>query len=409
LKKTIVFAAATYNFAETMRLVEIARACRDSFRVIFTSYGGDFEWLITDEGFPIIPMHPRLTPQKIERLYKIMRWEMVSHPFAVDHLTDRVKGELHWLRALKPVAVVTGLCLSWPISCRVAGVPLVWVAQTTSLAPYWHSHLATWPDFLDFRPLRRIPDSILNFLARYLMHFNRLIMVRFNATARLFGARPFKGAEFWEGNHTLLAEPREFSGLDSFPPHYHFLGPLIARLARDIPPEVKNLPRDLPIIYFAMGSSGERQIIADILKGFAGKPYRVIAPVKKLLQSISVDIPPNVVVSDWLPAHKVNPMARVSVIHGGMGTVLTACLSGTPIVGVGMHFEQEANLECAVRKGFAIRLRKQRVNAADIMAAVDRFLDDPEAHRKALEFKKIIEKYDAPANAHRFLVQTFGE
>lgn len=406
--KTLVFTPAAYNFAETIRMVEIARACRDSFRVIFASYGGDFEWLVTDEGFPLIPMQPRLTPQKIDRLYRIMRWDLIKHPFAVDHLTARVKGELQWLRALEPAAVITGLDLSWPISCRVAGVPLVWIAQTTFLAPYWHSHLATWPDLLDYPPVRVIPDRLLNYLARYLMHFNRVIMVPFNATARLFGAPPFSHREFWEGNHTLLAEPREFSGLNSFPAHYHFIGPIVARLDRDIPPELEKLPRDLPIIYFAMGSSGDGRIVAEILEGFAGKPYRVIAPVKKLLQGMSVNIPPNVRVTDWLPAHKVNPMARVSVIHGGLGTVMTACLSGTPIVGVGMHFEQEANLECVVRKGFAIRLRKRRVTPADIMASVDRLLDDPEAHRRAGEFKEILEKYDGPANAARYLSQTFA-
>jgi UDP:flavonoid glycosyltransferase YjiC (YdhE family) len=406
--KTLLFTPASYNFAETMRMVEIARACRDTFRVVFASYGGDFEWLITDEHFPLIPMHPRLTPQKIERLYRIMRWEVVNYPFGMDHLTERVKGELQWLRALKPAAVVTGLCLSWPVSCRVRGTPLVWVAQTTSLAPYWRSPLATWPDLLDYRPLRRLPDRLLNYLARYLMNFNRVIMMRFNAAARLFGAPPFKGTEFWEGDHTLLAEPPEFSGLRNLPAHYHFIGPLVARIAKEIPPEVENLPRDRPIVYFAMGSSGEREIIAQILQGFAGKPYRVIAPVKKLLAGSSLNIPPNVLVTDWLPAHKVNPMARISVIHGGLGTVMTACLSGTPMVGVGMHFEQEANLECVVRKGFAIRLRKQRVTAAQVMAAVDRLLYDPEAHRRAREFKAIIEKYDAPANAARFLAQTFG-
>lgn len=407
--KTLVFAPASYNFAETMRMVEIARACRGIFRVIFTSYGGDFEWLVTDEGFPLISMHPRLSPQKIERLYRIIRWDLINYPFAVDHLTARVKGELQWLKALKPAAVITGLDLSWPISCRVAGVPLVWVAQTTSMGPYWQSPLATWPDLFDFRPLRWIPDSILNFFARYLVYFNRLFMVPFNATARLFGAPPFRGMTFWEGDYTLLAEPREFSGLNSFPPHYHFIGPLIARLRKDIPPEVENLPRDLPIIYFAMGSSGDGRIIAEILKGFAAKPYRVIAPVKKLLQGIAVDIPPNVLVTDWVPAHKVNPKAKISVIHGGMGTVMTACLSGTPIVGVGMHFEQEANLECVVRKGFAIRLRKRRVTATEVMAAIDRLLKDHEAHRRAQEFKKVIEKYDAPANAARFLSQTYAD
>jgi len=406
--KTLVFAPAAYNFAETIRMVEVAKACRDNFRVIFTSYGGNFEWLIKEEDFPLIPTQPRLSPQKIDRLYRIMRWDLINYPFAVDHLTERVQGELQWLEALKPAAVVTGLDLSWPISCRVAGVPLVWVAQTTFLAHYWHSHLATWPDFLDYAPLRVMPEKFLNFLARYLMHFNRLVMKPFNATARRFGARPFKHHEFWEGNYTLLAEPREFSGLNRFPSHYHFIGPLVARLDRDIPPEVESLPRDLPLIYFAMGSSGDARIVAEILEGFAGKPYRVIAPVKKLLQGLSVDIPPNVLVTDWLPAHKVNPMAQVSVIHGGLGTVMTACLSGTPIVGVGMHFEQEANLECVARKGFALRLRKRRVTPSQVMAGVDRLLNDSVAQRRAQEFKQILEQYDGPANAARFLTQTFG-
>jgi UDP:flavonoid glycosyltransferase YjiC (YdhE family) len=407
--KTLLFAPASYNFAETSRLVDIAVACRDRFRIVFASYGGDFEWLITNEGFPLIPMQPRLTPEKIERLYRIMRWESVNHPFAMDHLTQRIKGELTWLKALKPIAVVTGLCLSWPVSCRVAGLPLVWVAQTTSLAPFWRSSRAFWPDYVDHPPLRLIPRPLLDFFARYLISFNRLIMVRFNAAARLFGAPPFKGTEFWEGNYTLLAEPPEFSGINNLPSRFHFIGPLVARIKRQIPAAVKQLPRDLPIVYFAMGSSGERGIIADILKAFAGKPYRVIAPVRKLLGGLSVDIPPNVLVTDWLPAHKVNPMARISVIHGGLGTVMTACLSGTPIVGVGMHFEQEANLECAARKGFAVRLRKRRFKPDDVMAAVDRFMDDAEAHEKAMAFKKMIENYDAPANAARFLSHIFGD
>ena len=407
--KTLLFAPASYNFAETSRMVDIAVACRDSFRVVFASYGGDFEWLITNEGFPLIPMQPRLTPQKIERLYRIMRWESVNHPFGMDHLTDRIKGELDWLRALKPAAVVTGLCLSWPVSCRVAGVPLVWVAQTTSMGLYWRSPRATWPDILDYRPFRLVPERVLNYFARYLMSFNRLVMVRFNAAAYLFGAPPFKDTEFWEGDYTLLAEPPEFADIKNMSPRFHYIGPLIARIDREIPPEVAQIPRDLPIVYFAMGSSGESGIIAEILKSFAGRPYRVIAPVKRLLKGMLVDIPPNVLVTDWLPAHQVNSMAQISVIHGGLGTVMTACLSGTPIVGVGMHFEQEANLECVVRTGFAIRLRKRRFNPADVMAGIDRLINDAEASRRALEFKRIIEQYDAPANAARFLAQTFGD
>jgi hypothetical protein len=47
-------------------------------------------------------------------------------------------------------------------------------------------------------------------------------------------------------------------------------------------------------------------------------------------------------------------MADVSVIHGDQSTVMQTCLAGTPIVGIGMHPEQQANLDACVRKGFAV-------------------------------------------------------
>ena len=94
-----------------------------------------------------------------------------------------------------------------------------------------------------------------------------------------------------------------------------------------------------------------------------------------------VDIPENVIVTEFLPAHKVNPLADISVIHGGQNTVMNACLSGTPIIGIGMHPEQQANLDACVRKGFAIRLNKKRATASDILAAIDRLLHDKTAKR----------------------------
>ncbi len=43
-------------------------------------------------------------------------------------------------------------------------------------------------------------------------------------------------------------------------------------------------------------------------------------------------IPSNVLVTDWLPALQVNKMADLAVIHGGVGTVMTAALAGKPVV-----------------------------------------------------------------------------
>ncbi len=87
---------------------------------------------------------------------------------------------------------------------------------------------------------------------------------------------------------------------------------------------------------------------------------------------------------------------------------MQACLSGTPIVGMGMHPEQEANLEACVRKGFAIRLNKWKVKASDVLAAIDELLNNKSAKEKVTEFQAELLKWDGPANAAGFLKETFG-
>lgn len=262
-----------------------------------------------------------------------------------------------------------------------------------------------------------------------------------------------------ETGYALLSDIEELIGIADLPDNYRYIGPFITKLDLDIPDEIANLPTDQPIVYFAMGSSGKPKIVKEILEGFAGKPYRVIAPVKHLLEGkragsdyfdqqtsikndngpreqgekpvarrknkinpdvarqlaeemmsqkgMDVTIPDNVTVTGWLPAHKVNPLADVSVIHGGQGTVYNALASGTPVVGIGMQPEQEANLECLVRHGIGIRIRKKRVTAAKVLNAIDKMLGNPEAKRKATELQKLVNEADGPTGAANFIVEKF--
>ena len=121
----------------------------------------------------------------------------------------------------------------------------------------------------------------------------------------------------------------------------------------------------------------------------------------------NVRIPKNVLVTDWLPAHLVNPLAAVSVIHGGQGTVYNALASGTPVVGVGMQPEQEGNLECLVRHGVGIRIKKKRVTAQAVLEAVDKMLANPEAKRKAVALQNLVNRMDGPKGSAQFIVDRF--
>ena len=406
--KLIIFSPTACNLAEVTRALEIAKPCRDSFEILFVSYGGEFENLIEKEGFVIRHLEPALTPEKVEHIYRVDQGRKLGYFYSAREVEEQVKNEIALFRELKPVAVVTGINFSNSISCRVTQTPLIWLTHSTwMMQSMYNAGLASYVDMLDLSGIRLLPERFLTWISKKMLSLSNLYTRPYDKVARRYGLKPFKSMEsLWEGDYNLLAEPEEFCELE-LPPTYHYIGPLIGRLDSPIPEDILNLPKDKPIIYFAMGSSGQPEVIAKIVEGFAGKPYRVIAPVKSLLRNLDVKVPSNVIVMDWLPAHKVNPMADISVIHGGIGTVMTACLAGTPVVGVSMQPEQEFNIDCLVRKGFAIRIRKKRFTPEKLSSAIDQLLTDKEAQRKAKEFQKVIQKCDDPSLIINFFKSTF--
>ena len=411
-KRCLLFAPCAFNLAETTRMVEIAKAVRRhpqaaaAFEPHFISDGGEFETLILKHGFPLTRMFPRLTREKIEHIAKVDRGERFSPAFTNSEIVQRIQYEIGCLRDLGPAAVVTGSYPTIPVTCRVLQISLVWVIQSTWLPPFFH-HGAGLTDHLRPRLLKAAADRFVWLFIQFWIRHGFLNSL--NRAARGFGVRGFDSLfEYWRGDITLVAEPPEFSG-SRLPPNHFFTGPLIPAEEFPMPPNVLAIPRDKPLIYFAMGSSGTPGIVARIVEGFEGTPYRVVAPVRfQLAQVPNVRIPENVLVTDWLPALPANRLADLAVIHGGIGTVMTAALAGRPVVGVGMQLEQVANLACLERLGFAIRVPKSRNPSQRILAAVPKLLNSVDARAKAAAFARIVAQWDGPRSAVAKIFERYG-
>ncbi len=334
------------------------------------------------------------------------RGEKFAPAFTDAEMIQRVDNEIACLKELKPAAVVTGSYVTIPVTCRVLETPLVWVVQSTWL-PDFFCHGAGMTGNIQPAPLKAVADwfvlQFINFWIKY--GFLRTV----NRTAKHSGVPGYDSIfEFWRGDITLVAEPPEFSGA-KLPPKHYFIGPLIPQDEFPLPQELASLPRDKPLIYFAMGSSGTPEIVARIVESFEGKPYRVIAPVKFQLRQVpGVRVPANVLVTDWVPALQVNKMADLAVIHGGIGTVMVAALAGKPVVGVGMQMEQVANLACLERLGFAIRVPKSKNPSLHVQAAIQTLLHDERAIAKAAAFAKIVAQWDGPKLAADMLFEQYG-
>ncbi len=311
-KRLLVFAPATYNLAETSRMVEIAKGVRDHamagsvFDIHFISEGGDFEKLITDNGFSLTAVGVPLTPEKISHIAAVNDEEKFAPIYTKRELIKKIEADVACLRQLKPTAVITGSYVSIPVSCQVLRVPLVWTVQST----WFQSFFASGAGLTDqIKPvfLKRTADFFLFQSIRFWMWYCFIRGV--NQAAKHFSVRRYKPIfSYFEGAITLVAEAVEFTGA-KLPPDYHYIGPLMSRQDYPLPDEIRDIPRDLPLVYFAMGSSGTYKVVSEIVRSFEGRPYQVIAPVKFILdRGAPIRVPNNVIVTDWLPAMEVNKL-----------------------------------------------------------------------------------------------------
>jgi UDP:flavonoid glycosyltransferase YjiC (YdhE family) len=402
-KPVLLFAPETLNIAETTRMIEVAKACREDFEPHFCGYGGDFVRLIEESGFPFHPLEPAYTPEKIQHLYKIDRMETWGAPFTVEEIEQRVQSECRLYQQLSPAAVVIGFTMTVYLSARVARLPLVVVAPFAFSRAFFEAGLGTFPDQFRRSVLRLIPKRLLDTGVNWLGLHTRMWTKNFNIVMEKHGLPPFESVvRMWEGDYTLVTDIPKLTGVDSLPENWHYVGPIFAHLDGNIPAEVSAMQHKRPLIYCAMGSSGNRDVVKQVIESFHDTPYQVIAPVKMHMDE-RVNVPSNILICDWLPAHKVNPLADVAVIHGGQGTVQTACASGTPFVGIGMQPEQEWNIDFVARKGCAIRIGRHDVTRKRLLDAVETLLHDESAHRKAKALQQAFTQWDGAREVAGFL------
>lgn len=79
---------------------------------------------------------------------------------------------------------------------------------------------------------------------------------------------------------------------------------------------------------------------------------------------------PNVTVGGILPSHKIMPRADLAVTAGGQGSMQCAMAAGTPVIGIPLQPEQDANIHLLELKGSARLLPERDVGRGRLPALV---------------------------------------
>jgi UDP:flavonoid glycosyltransferase YjiC (YdhE family) len=380
------------NWGDCSRAIEVGKAMSAAGHdVRFFIHGGRYEHMIRDAGLKLDILKPIITEDQDRVLMDIDQHRVplgTPLPFTEVQLRDMVEANLDALRSYSPDGAYCGLDLSCFVAVQHMGLPSVTFVPTALCPAFYRKGLASFPNAMETNPFIRylVPSWVKRRLINRVMlgQTSRKTAVTYNEVRRRYGLEPvYNHTDLVRGDLTLLPDLPELSGLDEadLPEGYAYTGPVFALLDMPVPEEVYEVfgRRGRKNLFVAMGSSGGEDLLKRVVEVLrTSDEYNVVCAVTTIVDPAELGrASENFFATRFLPAHLVNEMADLAVTHGGQGTVQTAAWAGTPVVGIGMQWEQQANLDGLARAGMGIRIPLHSVSRERLLGSVRTALSRP--------------------------------
>ncbi|WP_243074436.1 glycosyltransferase [Microbacterium sp. SS28] len=405
---TVLFCPVTFNLAETTRMIEVARALDPRHRAVFMGYEDDFVSLIADAGFEYRACTPSWSAAEREQALKFDQGKALRSPFTKELVAERVAVERALIREVDAKAIVIGSNITSQISARAEHVPLFYPVPFALTRPQVEQtrHMGF---VRGSGRLARAADRVASAAFRWTYNHAPLAPRAFSRVARDNGVAPLRTvASLLDADVNLLTVlPSELDGYD-IPSHYERVGPIFARLDTPLPVIVEELAAGPePLVYLGLGSSASRELALAAAAQLGTLPISVIAPIAHYLEPGDT-VPGNVHVTGLLPAHRLGGLVDAAVLHGGQGTVQTACATGIPFVGIGLQPEQVWNVRVCVSAGNALALTQKEAATPLLAAAVERLLNEGTFRDAASRVQREAEGADGAAASARLIEARLG-
>ena len=250
----ILFSPESFNMGETTRCIEIARVARErGHTVLFHVYSPKYLGLLENAGLPVHLREPIMSDAQAEQIMALDQGRGVRHPFTTDMVRRRVNAELAAIRDFSADAVVIGSNLTMLLSARIAGVPIFYAR------PYAYSST-----YFSKKPVggELAAPGWLRAVARVLSYKP----ASFTRVAREHGLRlPRRTVDMLSADVNLICSLFTQLRGDSLVEPDVGVGPIYYRAPGELPQIVRE-PRERPLIYVGMGSSGSADILTQVLR-----------------------------------------------------------------------------------------------------------------------------------------------
>jgi UDP:flavonoid glycosyltransferase YjiC (YdhE family) len=359
-----------------LRRYQVALACDPRCQWLLRDFAGEYSPIRSIEGRAFLDALARGKPV-----------------YDVATLEEYVRDDLDLLARVKPDAVVGDFRLSLSVSARLAQVP--YVAITNAYwSPFFRPALYPVPSLPLTRALPVSLAGLLFWLARplaFAYHCRPL-----NAVRRRHGL-PSLGSDlrrvYTDADQTLYADVPEFFPGITLPANHRFIGPIIWAPPVDAPSWWNDLPADRPLIYVTLGSSGQENLLPQVLNALSTLKVTVIAASAG--GCLPTFIPANAHVARYLPGDEAARRARLVICNGGSPTSQQALAAGVPVIGITSNLDQLLNMASVVRAGAGQMLRADRFSGHRLKQAVTRLLASDYHRAQGLAIARIFASHSS--------------
>ena len=402
--------------SETSRMLHIAQALvARGQAVAMATHGGVYTRVLDAAGMPYTLLDPVMDDtrqaQYLKDLIQIGRPGVRLQP--ADEVRESVRAELAFFQAVGARIAVIGFTLTAYLSTRMAGIALASSHGASYVPPLFERGLLPVPTTMPMRGVEWLPAWIKHRIVNSAAERLTAPVAFLNDVAAELGVEPVPTlAALMLADLTLVTDLPEVLGVTAAeleawqpkrPAAYRagtrlvYVGPLFARLDLPIPDAVQGfLDGSQPTAYVVM-SSGTPGLLRAVTACARLAGLRVI--VGATVHDFGPHSDPGVVVAGLLPSHEVMPRVDVAVTMGGQGTVQTAMCSGTPLVAIPLHGEQELNVGLAARHGMALAVARRHARGDKMTAAIRRVASEPRFKQQARRVQALYANADGADRA----------
>lgn len=194
------------------------------------------------------------------------------------------------------------------------------------------------------------------------------------------------------GTLPQLEYPRRWPG------SVHVVGPLLWEPPyHDVDPPVGSAP--LVLVAPSTAQDPQQLLLRAALAGLSTERVRVLATWNRRPPPVTLPVPPNVRLVEWISYSRTMPGSSLVICHGGHGTLVRALASGVPGLVVPHSGDMAENAARADWAGAGVRLPWRLLGPRTLRLAVRRALSDPDLAARAKGLAEWSSDHDGAARA----------